>query len=117
METPWKQRVVLALVSVTAMLAVYALVSNAYRFLDPSLLPHAVARLLRPEILPPTQGVVEALASLVTGKPLAAGDGLAVELGGVAAAARVAELMGAELGWDGARVRAEAARYAEFAAR
>jgi glycerol-3-phosphate dehydrogenase len=36
---------------------------------------------------------------------------------GVAAASRVAELMGAELGWDGARIRAEAARYAELAAR
>lgn len=36
---------------------------------------------------------------------------------GVAAASRVAELMGAELGWDGARIRVEAARYAELAAR
>ena len=29
---------------------------------------------------------------------------------------RVAELMGGELGWDEARIPAEAARYAEFAA-
>jgi ABC-type nitrate/sulfonate/bicarbonate transport system permease component len=73
METPWRQRVVLGLMSVTAMLAVYTLLSNAYRFLDPSLLPRALALVLRPEILPPTQGVVEALASLVTGRAPAAG--------------------------------------------
>lgn len=36
---------------------------------------------------------------------------------GVAAASRVAELMGGELGWDPGRMRAEAARYAEVAAR
>ncbi|MEO7985736.1 MAG: glycerol-3-phosphate dehydrogenase/oxidase [Gemmatimonadales bacterium] len=35
---------------------------------------------------------------------------------GTEAANRVAELMGDELGWDGARVHAEAARYREFAA-
>jgi glycerol-3-phosphate dehydrogenase len=34
---------------------------------------------------------------------------------GVAAAARVAELMGRERGWDDARIAAEAARYVEFA--
>jgi glycerol-3-phosphate dehydrogenase len=34
---------------------------------------------------------------------------------GVEAARRVAELMGAELGWDGARIRAEAARYKALA--
>ncbi|MGH7498779.1 MAG: glycerol-3-phosphate dehydrogenase/oxidase [Gemmatimonadales bacterium] len=36
---------------------------------------------------------------------------------GVEAAGRVAELMGGELGWDETRVRSEAARYVEFAAR
>jgi len=36
---------------------------------------------------------------------------------GVGAARRVAELMAGELGWDAQRVRAEAARYTELAAR
>ena len=75
MKTAGRRRVVLALVSIAVMLAVYTLSSNAYRFLDPSLVPRALARLLRPEILPPTQGIVEALVSLVTGRPQAAAGG------------------------------------------
>jgi sulfonate transport system permease protein len=75
MKTPGRRRVVLALLSVTALLAVYTLVSNASRFLDLSLLPPSLARLLRPEILPPTQGIVEALVGLVSGHPQAAGEG------------------------------------------
>ena len=71
METPGRQRVVLALVGVTVLLAVYALVSNAYRVLDPSLLPRPLTRLLRPEVLPPVQGIVEALVRLVVGQPTA----------------------------------------------
>ena len=75
MENPGKRRAILALGSVTAMLAVYTLLSNAYRFLDPSLLPHPLARLLRPEILPPTQAIASALVSLVTPPAPASGDG------------------------------------------
>lgn len=75
MKTPGRQRVVLALVSVTAMLVVYTLLSNAYRFLDPSLVPGALGYLLRPEILPPTQGIAEALVRLVAGQAPAAGEG------------------------------------------
>ena len=71
MDTPGRQRVVLALVGFTLLLAVYALVSNAYRVLDPSLLPRPLARLLRPEILPPVQSIVEALVRLVVGEPMA----------------------------------------------
>lgn len=71
METPGRQRMVLALVGVTVLLAVYALVSNASRILDPSLLPGPLVRLLRPETLPPVQNIVEALVRLVVGQPAA----------------------------------------------
>ena len=75
METPGRQRVVLALVSVTALVAAYALLSNTYRFVDPSLLPRPLTRALRPEILPPAQSIVEAFINLVTGRPQATHGG------------------------------------------
>lgn len=74
MKTPGRQRVALALVSVTAMLAAYTALSNGYRFFDLSLLPPSLARLLRPEILPPTQGIVETFVHLVARQPPATGE-------------------------------------------
>ena len=64
-----RQRVVLALVGVVVLVAVYALLSNAYRLLDPSLAPGPLARSFRPEILPPVQSIVETLVRLVLGRP------------------------------------------------
>jgi NitT/TauT family transport system permease protein len=55
-------------VSVAALLCFYTTASNAGRFVDPALLPEPFARVLRPDLLPPTQAIFKALVSLVTGE-------------------------------------------------
>jgi ABC-type nitrate/sulfonate/bicarbonate transport system permease component len=67
-RNPARQRVLLGSVSVVALLVLYSLVSNADWFLDPNLLPDPLASVLRPDLLPPTQTIVRALVSLVTGR-------------------------------------------------
>lgn len=71
---PKARRVWLGLASVVALVAAYTLLSNAYRVVDPSLLPDPLRGLLRPQILPPTQRIVDAFVQLVgAGAPLAGG--------------------------------------------
>ena len=60
------QRLLFGLLSVVGMVALYALVSNAYRLLDPSALPRPLARALQPDVLPPIQRVVDAFFELVS---------------------------------------------------
>jgi len=69
MTTPGRQRAILGCVSVAALLAVYTLLSNANQLLGAEALPGPVARILRPDLLPPTQDIFKALTSLVTGRP------------------------------------------------
>jgi NitT/TauT family transport system permease protein len=67
MSRPRRQRVALEFVSIIVLVAVYTLVSNAFRFVDVSALPAWLGHWLRPEVLPPTQTVLDALWRLVTG--------------------------------------------------
>ena len=62
------QRVLLGSASVVALLALYTLASNADSFLDPDRLPEPLRIVLRPDVLPPTQTLVQTLVSLVTGR-------------------------------------------------
>jgi len=62
------RRLVLGCLSVAVLVGVYTLVSNVGRLVDPALLPEPLARLSRPDILPPTQAIFRALVSLVTGQ-------------------------------------------------
>lgn len=74
-RNPERQRAGLGLLSVAALVAVYTLVSNAYRVVDPSALPGPVGEILRPQILPPTQRIWDAFIQLVGGgAPQAAGS-------------------------------------------
>ena len=68
MRSPGSRRVVLGCVSVAALLSFYTVASNAGRLVDPALLPGPFARVLRPDLLPPTQAIFQALVSLVTGE-------------------------------------------------
>ena len=68
MRSPGRRRVVLGCVSVAVLLCFYTVASNAGRLVDPELLPEPFARVLRPDLLPPTQAIFKALVSLVTGK-------------------------------------------------
>ena len=67
MKNPTLKRSLLGLASLATLVAAYSVVSNAERFVDPARLPQAVRDVLRPEVIPPTQSIVEALAALVTG--------------------------------------------------
>ena len=62
------RRVVHGCGSVAALVLLYTLVSNAGRFVDPETVPGPLASLLRPDLLPPTQTILAALVSLVTGE-------------------------------------------------
>jgi ABC-type nitrate/sulfonate/bicarbonate transport system permease component len=55
-------------VSVAVLVCLYTAASNAGRLVDPELLPEPLARLSRPDLLPPTQAIFKALVSLVTGE-------------------------------------------------
>jgi ABC-type nitrate/sulfonate/bicarbonate transport system permease component len=55
-------------VSVAVLVCLYTVASNADRLVDPELLPEPLARLSRPDLLPPTQAIFKALVSLVTGE-------------------------------------------------
>ena len=65
MKSVSSRRYLLGLASLTAMVAAYTLVSNAYRLVDPASLPEPVAGLLRPDVLPPTQAIAQAFTELV----------------------------------------------------
>lgn len=65
---PTGQRVLFGLLSVVAMVAIYTLISNAYRLFDLSALPDSVSSVLRPQILPPTQRLLDAFVQLVAGR-------------------------------------------------
>jgi ABC-type nitrate/sulfonate/bicarbonate transport system permease component len=76
------RRAFLGALSVVAMVALYTLISNAYRLLDPASLPDPLTQLLRPEILPPIQRLLEAFVRLLGALPVSetpshAGDDLA----------------------------------------
>jgi ABC-type nitrate/sulfonate/bicarbonate transport system permease component len=58
---------VLPVISLVALISLYTAVSNAYRFVDAGSLPEPLRSALRPDVLPPTQAIAEALAALVTG--------------------------------------------------
>jgi sulfonate transport system permease protein len=76
MKSVSRQRVLLGLLSLAALVAAYTLVSNAYRFVDPESFPDPVAGMLRPDVLPPTQAIAAALAELVPrGRELPAPEG------------------------------------------
>jgi NitT/TauT family transport system permease protein len=68
MRSPGRRRVVLGCVSVAVLVSLYTLASNAGWLLDPERLPEPFARVLRPDLLPPTQDIFKALVSLVTGE-------------------------------------------------
>ena len=68
MSRPATQRVLVGSASVVALLVVYTLASNADWFLDPDRLPESLRIVLRPDVLPPTQTLVQTLVSLVTGR-------------------------------------------------
>ena len=68
MRSPGSRRVVLGCVSVAVLVGFYTLASNAGRLVDPERLPGPVARVLRPDVLPPTQAIFKAVVSLVTGE-------------------------------------------------
>ena len=68
MTSPGRRRVVLGCLSVAVLVSFYTLASNAGRLVDPEFLPEPLARLSRPDILPPTQAIFKALVSLVTGE-------------------------------------------------
>ncbi|HUO64399.1 MAG TPA: ABC transporter ATP-binding protein [Terriglobales bacterium] len=55
MSTPGRQRVIFGCAPVAALLAVYTLLSNANQLLGAEALPGPLARVLRPDLLPPTQ--------------------------------------------------------------
>lgn len=73
-RNPKGGRVVWGLSSAVAILVGYTLVSNAYRVFDVSVLPDPVASVLRPQVLPPTQRLLDAFVQLVTGGMPEAGD-------------------------------------------
>ena len=74
MKSTTRQRYALGLLSLVTLVVAYTLVSNAYRVIDPASLPDALGGLLRPDVLPPTQAVVEAFRELAggSGPPAAA---------------------------------------------
>jgi len=61
------RRIALGCVSVAALVGFYTFASNAGRLVDPALLPGALARVSRPDVLPPPQTIFKALVILVTG--------------------------------------------------
>lgn len=65
MKSVSSRRYRIGLASLAAMVALYTLVSNAYRLVDPASLPEPVAGLLRPDVLPPTQAIAQAFTELV----------------------------------------------------
>lgn len=70
------KRSLLGLVSLATLVVAYTVVSNAQRLVDPASLPPAWRSVLRPDVIPPTQGIAEAFAALVTGPPQkSAGEG------------------------------------------
>jgi ABC-type nitrate/sulfonate/bicarbonate transport system permease component len=78
MNRPRRQRMILEVVSVLVLVALYTLVSNAYRLMDVSALAAPLGQWLRPEVLPPTQTIVDALWRLVMGgAPAATHEGRA----------------------------------------
>ena len=67
MKSVTSQRTFLGLVSLATMVVAYTVISNAQRFVDSAVLPRAVAVVLRPEVIPPTQAIVQAFTDLLGG--------------------------------------------------
>lgn len=67
MKSVTSQRSLLGLLSLATMVVAYTVVSNAQRFVDSAALPRALAAVLRPEVIPPTQAIAQALTDLVAG--------------------------------------------------
>src|SRR5215467_7761704 len=61
------KRSLLGLASLATLVAAYTVVSNAERFVDPARFPPVLRDVLRPEVIPPTQSIAEALIALLTG--------------------------------------------------
>jgi ABC-type nitrate/sulfonate/bicarbonate transport system permease component len=68
MRSPGRRRAVLGCLSVAVLVCLYTVASNAGRLVDSGLLPEPFARSARPDLLPPTQAIFNALVSLVTGE-------------------------------------------------
>src|SRR5215813_7893124 len=67
MKSVTSQRALLGLLSLATLLLGYTLLSNAGRVVDAGSLPEPLRPLLRPEVIPPTQAIAEALVALVAG--------------------------------------------------
>lgn len=63
-----RQRALLAVISVAAAVLLYTAVSNAYRVVDLWHVPAPIGRMLRPDIVPPTQDLVDTFIQLVQGR-------------------------------------------------
>jgi ABC-type nitrate/sulfonate/bicarbonate transport system permease component len=71
-----RPRRIFALASLLTLIAVYTAISNAQRLISPLALPEALAAVLRPDVLPPTQDIAVALFDLVTaGRKLSSSGG------------------------------------------
>ena len=67
MKNATVKRSLVGLASLATLVAAYTVVSNAERFVDPARFPPVLRDVLRPEVIPPTQSIAEALIALVTG--------------------------------------------------
>lgn len=71
---PKGRRLWLGLLSVGTMVGAYTLLSNAYRVFDLTAFPGSVQEVLQPQILPPTQRLLDAFVQLVGGGTPPAGE-------------------------------------------
>ena len=62
-----RQRFLLGMSSLIVLALAYTLLSNASRFIDVDQLPDPLRSTLRPDVLPPTQALVQAIVDLVRG--------------------------------------------------
>ena len=62
-----RQRFLLGLSSLVVLVLAYTLLSNAYRFDNVSKLPDPISSALQPDVLPPTQAIVQAIVDLIKG--------------------------------------------------
>lgn len=69
-----RRRTLMAVISVAAAVALYGLLSTAYRYVDLSHLPEPVGRALRPAVLPPPQDLIDTFVQLVVGRIAPIGD-------------------------------------------
>jgi len=62
-----RQRFWLGSSSLVVLVLAYTLLSNAYRFFEVSKLPEPIGSALQPDVLPPTQAIVQAVVDLIKG--------------------------------------------------